>query len=602
MIEYKMPRVMWILNHTTARNFEIEMLKRVGVREIFLPKNFPDDPAFRSASVSYSEDVNLTIPKEDLDVLNAADWYGIPGREAWDIANRHFDILFFLFHKPEIIRCIARSFRGAVLWRTYGVPGGTSYTDIMHSFTSGQGEAYLRSIHERFYFAQAYAHLHCIESEFLQKRQLYLPAGLHDCHVNKQWAGRDKRIFFICPDIGCNKYYQEMYRQFVHDFNGLPYTIGGAQSIRVNDANVLGFVPHEIHARNLQEMRVMFYPGMEPNQIHYHPFEAIRTGMPLVFMAGGMLDRLGGENLPGRCKSIKEARNKIKRILNDDRTLIESIRDSQVRLLEPMKPENCEPAWHTGFQRILADMEKARQIKPPIANRVCRIAVIVPFAYRGETLRGAKLLAQAIQTGGQQAGQAVEVVLAHLDDPVCYADEQFRDLPPSIKRRPYQWRLLQPGEAQRALVYAGMKQSLEATEYKVPDDGMRQFMDCDLWMMVSDRMEHPLLPLRPYAMAMCDCDYLQHDEPRLQVPPWHNQRWLKAAHAAERIFVFTEFVRQDAIRFAGLPENRVCKLPILTPAVASYQPADPASDTETDRAHIVERWAGACWEALRECL
>jgi len=49
-------RVMWLLNHTSARKFEIPMLKSIGLNEIFLPKSFPLDPAFRSASIDWSED------------------------------------------------------------------------------------------------------------------------------------------------------------------------------------------------------------------------------------------------------------------------------------------------------------------------------------------------------------------------------------------------------------------------------------------------------------------------------------------------------------------------------------------------------------------
>jgi hypothetical protein len=46
-------RMMWLLNHTTARAFEVPMLKRVGVQELFLPKRFPDDPGYRSASIDW---------------------------------------------------------------------------------------------------------------------------------------------------------------------------------------------------------------------------------------------------------------------------------------------------------------------------------------------------------------------------------------------------------------------------------------------------------------------------------------------------------------------------------------------------------------------
>src|SRR3982751_3731411 len=110
MTMQKKPRVMWLLNHSTARKFEISMLKNLGFTEIFQPKKFPNDPNFRSASIDYSEDENLTIPKDKLDILNAADWYGSPSREAWDIANAYFDILFFILHNPDILKSIAKHY------------------------------------------------------------------------------------------------------------------------------------------------------------------------------------------------------------------------------------------------------------------------------------------------------------------------------------------------------------------------------------------------------------------------------------------------------------------------------------------------------------
>ena len=53
---------MWLLNHGTARKFEVPMLKRIGFSEVFLPKKTPADISFRSGSVEFSEDQHLTIP------------------------------------------------------------------------------------------------------------------------------------------------------------------------------------------------------------------------------------------------------------------------------------------------------------------------------------------------------------------------------------------------------------------------------------------------------------------------------------------------------------------------------------------------------------
>ena len=104
-------------------------------------------------------------------------------------------------------------------------------------------------------------------------------------------------------------------------FGDLPYVVAGAQPVAVHDNHVLGYVPKEQHDRHMRELRVMYYHGTDRNHIHYHPFEAIRAGMPLVFMAGGLLDTLGGLDLPGQCQDPEEAHEKIERILGDDRRI-----------------------------------------------------------------------------------------------------------------------------------------------------------------------------------------------------------------------------------------------------------------------------------------
>ncbi|ABO51632.1 glycosyl transferase, group 1 [Desulforamulus reducens MI-1] len=562
MIGEKKIRVMWLLNHTSARKFEVQMLKKIGINEIFLPKIFPKDPNFRSASIDYSEDENLTIPKEDLTVLNNADWYSDPGPEAWEIANKYFDIIFFILWNPEVVCGIVKHFRGSVLLRAYGMPKETSYSSLLDMITPYKGRAYIKALGDRFWFAEAYRHLHCNEHEYIGTQNVYLPLGLHNASINDNWQGNDRKVLFICPDIGCNPYYRKIYVDFLREFKGFPYSIGGAQPIRTNDPNVSGFLPIDMHEERMRQMRVMFYHSTEPNHIHYHPFEAIRAGMPLVFMAGGMLDRLGGKNLPGRCKTIAEARRKIKKILNDDWSLIEEIRNSQTCLLEPMRPENCEGAWQEGFSRILEGLERSRKRLLTPDRRQYRIVVFIPVGYRGGSLRAAKLLAQAIDLGSRQASEPAEVILAHLDNPSLYPDEEFNDLPTNIKRRPFWWRVVDSKEAYRAMVYAGLDYlPMESASYQIPDDGINQFLDCDLWVVVSDRLEHPLLPLRPYVLVVYD--YLQRYIQVLSTDI--NAKFIASAHVAERVMVTTEFTRGDAVQFAGIPERKIVKVPMLAP-------------------------------------
>jgi glycosyltransferase involved in cell wall biosynthesis len=553
-------RVMWLLNHTTLRKFEIPQMERLGIREIFLPKSFPYDEGNLSASIDYSKDATLSIVPHELEILNQQNWYRFPSEQAWEIANRHFDVLFMGFF-PEQIRSSTRNFKGAIVLHAFGLAGNETYSGLLRRFlTTGEFEN-LRKVSSRFFFGAGYKHLSSIEDDFIKSRNCFLPVGLSLQDDASEWRGSDKRIFFVCPRIRTTQYFQGIYDTFVENFSEFPFAIGGAQPIPVRDKRVLGFVDRGTHDRNMRELAVMFYHSQEPNHIHYHPFEAIQSGMPLIFMSGGVLDQFGGVALPGRCTSFSEARRKIRQILDGDRDFIESVRRSQTVLLDPMRPQNCAPHWQSGFVKIRQAAGAFRDSHEDSHRRRRRIAIIIPVDYRGGTLRAAKMIAEAIQLGGQQAGEMLEVVLAHLDDPAVYRDEDFADLPAAIRRRKFKWDEIPWAQTKRAALYSGMAQEPFLGTYQVPEDGIQQFMDCDLWLFVSDRLEHPLLELRPYGLFVFD--YLTRYE-KIHADSVV-QPFLDAARRAERVFVTTEFTRRDAIAYAGVAEERVIRLPILAP-------------------------------------
>ncbi|WP_286818083.1 glycosytransferase [Pseudomonas sp. PGPPP2] len=526
-----------------------------------MPKSFPYDEGNLSANVDSSFDAALTIPQSDLEILNAQDWYVSPSEEAWRIANLYFEVAIVGFF-PLQIKSAVHHFGGAIVLRVFGLSKGYSYSQL---FYDEAGEALVRnikSIGSRFWFGAGYEHLKDSEQNFLASRECFLPVGLKGEAHPELWEGKLNKILFVCPRIGSSPYFEIIYKNFIQDFADLEYTIGGAQPIDVSDKNVLGFVSSEEHKYNMKQHRVMFYHSTEPNHIHYHPFEAIRAGMPLLFMAGGMLDKMGGIGLPGRCKTIVEAKAKAKQLMNYDQKLIKNIRESQMILLEPMRAKNCEPAWQAGFKKILAELESVRResIERPIRRK--KIAVIVPVEYRGGSLRGAKLIANALYHGSRQAGEAIDVVFLHLDKPESYSDEEFKDLEDEILIRPYKWNVLDAAPARRAMRYSGHEGwEPKSPRYLVVNDGINSLQDCDVWLVVSDRLSGPLLPMRPSVLMVYD--YLQRYVPIL--PFGADQPFLNAARAASKVLVTTEFTKQDALNYAGISPDKVFKLPMLAP-------------------------------------
>lgn len=559
-------RVLWLLNHTTLRRFELAQFEALGVSEVFTPKNFPFDEGNLSANVDYSLDARLSIPADELEVLNEQDWYLSPSAQAWEIANRYFDVAVIGFF-PDQMKSAIRQFKGAIVLRVFGLSAGYSYSQLIYQFGGEQLVRDIKALGRRFWFGAGYQHLHQIESRYLSDRNCFLPVGLATRNTAEDWTGASQRVLFVCPRIGSSPYFEKVYKDFLKAFGDFPHTIGGAQPVAVEDPNVIGFVSREQHERNMREHRVMFYHSQEKNHIHYHPFEAVAAGMPLLFMGGGLLDTLGGANLAGCCNSIAEARSKIKRILGGDEQFIRTIRSTQTILLEAIKAESCAPAWQSGFRSVLEELELARldaAMRPVSASK--KVAVILPVAYKGGSLRGAKLIAEAIQIGSIGAGEPAEVVFAHLDKGGDYSADDFADLPADIKRRPIKLREMNSAEARRAMRYAGHDDWEPRSErYLVLDDGIKQFMDCDLWLIVSDRLLAPILPLRPIAHMVYD--YLQRYEPILTRGA--DQPFIDAARIAERVFVTTDFTRQDALQYGGVSPQKLVKLPMLSPRFIS---------------------------------
>ncbi|MEJ5126313.1 glycosyltransferase [Comamonas sp. MYb21] len=556
-------RVMWMLNHTLAREFEIPMLKRYGVSQFYLPKIVPNEISFQSNSVSYEEDIGLEIPPAELEVLNSCDWYSGATPEAWAIANRYFNVVFCIFHDGVLLKEIAKYFKGLVVCRAYGLKNSHTYSEIICKYKL---EPHIRKIYSRFYFSESFPRLIDIEERYLSNRRLNMPLGVMTQAADK-WQGSEERIYFICPQIETSDYYKNVFENFKEGFSDFDFVVGGEQLIPVNDSRVLVEVTEKDRHFHINQNRVMFYHSQEPNHIHHHPFEAVLAGMPLVFMAGGMLDRLGGRDLPGRATSLKEARRIIRRLMKGDKGLAETIRNSQQVLLKSVDAELLSSTWKAGVQQLEGDLQILSQIESKRPSRPKRIAVILPEAYRGGTLRGALMLAQAIHIGSRQCGEAVEVVFAYREDSNLYGEDDFVDLGKDIALRPFRWHQLSSKEACRAMHFAGHEGWFSASSHVVPDDGMRQFMDCDLWLVVSDRVGAPLLPLRPVVAMIYD--YLQRYEDVIARSA--DLQFIQTARSADRVLVTTQFTKNDALQYAGVDPRRLAQLPMLIPQFSKWQ-------------------------------
>ena len=163
-------------------------------------------------------------------------------------------------------------------------------------------------------------------------------------------GGDSNQILFVCPRINSSEYYNNIYKKFKQSFGSMPHVIPGAQPVKVkNDPSVIGFINTEKYIELFRTSKVMFYLSNEERHLHYHPIEAVKYGLPVVFMAGGMLEYLAKKEIPGCCYSVEEAQEKISRIFDGDKKLIQEITSSQKILLKEFDPDYVEASWRERF-------------------------------------------------------------------------------------------------------------------------------------------------------------------------------------------------------------------------------------------------------------
>jgi len=565
----KKRRVLWLINHKSLMKFEVPLLLDLGY-EVFVPKIFPMDIANMSAHVDYQYDKYLTIPKEELDVLNSVNFYEHIPMNCAEIMNAQFDICithFFLRQMKELFK----KYANIIILRAFGLSDSLSYESILYSYEMNF-KILLEGVKDRLFFGQGYNHLHLIEGELFYNRSVYLPIGMKNAAVNDSWKGTKERIMFVCPQIAVNHISKDIFDDFIKHFSEYDYIVGGGQAIIVNDENVAGFMSDDEYNDAYENSRFMYYHSTHKNHIHYHPFEAVQKGLPLLFMGGGMLDNLGGKKLPGRCKDINEAKKKAARLMRGDKKLIDRIRESQPILLEKMKCEYCRPIWEENLGKI----ERAI-LTPSIVKQKHkkRIAVVLSAEYLGGVLDYTIRLLYALEEGRKNIGGDIEFVFAFVKHPNFEEGDPLKEIREmGIPMRSF---IFEPIDYHRAKSIISTRIGKEGVSalpnhniYYLLNDGMNYFHDCDYLIFTCDRVSFPILNLIPHVVCVHDC--LQRYIPEhININSFNSVCF---ANQSDDVIVTTPFTRDDCINYVGLPKYKVKQVPYLIGAFNGVSECD----------------------------
>lgn len=547
-------RILWLHNHTSLRKFEVPLLIELGY-EVYCPKIFKVGSGDGSATITYKYDKTLSIPQDVLDILNCTDFYENITRESMEIVNQYFDIVM-MHYFPDQLRTIVRNFRGIIVFQSFGLLLETPYSTMIEQDLGISMLEQIKELGHRFFFAQAYPHLKNIECAFFQRRAIDMPLGLPS-RKGRTWSGGDERFLFVLPRINTAGYFKKAYLDFKEHFSGMKYTIAGAQPIAVaGDPNVRGFIPSEEYQYIMDHYCAMYYHSTEKNHIHYHPFEAIQRGMPVIFMAGGMIDLLGGKNLPGRCKTVSEAKRKLTALASGDQKLRDAILSTQDILLEHFDFENCRQKWILGMNQIESECNRINSSHKPK-----KIAVIMPQPYLGGVLDYTLRLIQCIFAGAREKHEQISVVFGYPDDEVFLEHNYFTRIEDisCVTMRSFQWHEKNASWVSDARTLLELPSNC-ALPGVILDDQMGYFEDCDYLIFTSDRIPGRLITTKPYVVVAHD--YIQRYLPKM-FGNSYEAAFIDAVRQSDFTFVTTEPTMKDAIQYAGLPKKQIKLAPLM---------------------------------------
>jgi hypothetical protein len=359
-------RVLWLLNHKTLMQFEVPLLLEFGF-EVFTPKIIPTHVDFRSGTIDFGYDESLTIPLGTLKRLNQFHFY----EDIWPLdvvmrVNRYFGTVFTQPYGRQVSE-VLNKFEGQIVFRAFGLPSTQTYKELLESMHGYDSLAKIYALGDRFWFGEGYEQLHEWEPPLLADRALYLPIGAPRSlfKTANEWNPSIRKILFVCPNVVSNSYYSAIYRQFKKELGDLPHVIVGAQNVKVNDSNILGYVTEEELHRLYAKCAVFYYHSTELRHIHYSPIEAAIRGMPIVFYRNSLLGRLCDGAMPGCVDSLEEARTTLKRVLDGDLELIDCLSKGQRLISYKFSDAYCRRTWEKSLVEsgLGARLEKERPIR-----------------------------------------------------------------------------------------------------------------------------------------------------------------------------------------------------------------------------------------------
>lgn len=195
-------------------------------------------------------------------------------------------------------------------------------------------------------------------------------------------------------------------------------------------------------------------------------------------------------------------------------------------------------------------MNQLNSIRMPSKHK--KIAIILPQCYSGGTFNGMIAVLEAIANI-----ENTDVVLA-LTNLEGYSDEQLEIIHAhEAEVREVMWEKISHTELE--VIYGNLKKSLNLTTvsdyYSMPVDNFCGLTDCDLWILISDRLEFAIAPLIPYVTLIYDC--IQRYIPELFDGGIDEFYRMATVRNSKRVIATTKQTLKDIKNYIGVSEEKL---------------------------------------------
>jgi hypothetical protein len=342
-------RCLWLINHSTLANWELPLLRSSGYTFVFTPQYIPSNPVFTSGTIDRVNWKSLRISKEDIKSLNTQDWYGRIDEKATVAINANFEMAFVTADPTQVIN-VLKGFKGQVVIRLFGLDSGRTYSNLYKQSYSPFEWNFLMSNLHRIIFATGYKEILSNEEDWITSNSVYLPIGLPP-KQSIEWNGEIERLFGVVPRIEPGSYFSNLLKSHYRMAGRNKIVIGGRQHLLFKDKRILGALQDSEFYSEMLSSRAMIYASKEASHVHYHPLEAMQSGMPVVFYKDSLLGNLLGKDLAGSVKSKGQARRLIRKLMKNI-LLAKSIGDTQRERVKRIERELLEDDFLQGIKEI----------------------------------------------------------------------------------------------------------------------------------------------------------------------------------------------------------------------------------------------------------